>query len=204
MTEEAHEEVAWSWSADVIEEEIKAVKDRVTLWKECYIEQGILDDETITCFELEIEELVYPYVRRMRDLRIFTSEQAEEILAHSERELEDLKRIAARRQRLGISKVEFYYNSKVESKANIESCLNLLKELQDRRIKVNTFDTQMLSRKEIEEKIDRFGIKLPVLLVFEREFDSDPREVYPRRDGKRLIGCEEALQIAVDKLKSLE
>ncbi|MEM2990707.1 MAG: hypothetical protein QXQ02_05935 [Halobacteria archaeon] len=220
----------WPWSADELEEEVKAVKDRVTLWKECYIEQGILDEETITCFELEIEELVYPYVRRMRDLGIFTLEQAQEILAHSERELQELKRIAGRRQMLGISKVELYYNSKIEPierfKLNMESCLSLLKELQVGRIRVNIFDTYLLSRKELREKLDSimeveergilglslsgeaklewFGRELPVLLIFEREFDSDPKEVYPKREKDKLIGCEEALKVIVDKLKSLE
>lgn len=218
----------WPWSADEIEEEVKAVKDRVTLWKECYIDQGILDHEALTCFELEIEELVYPYVRRMRDLGIFTLEQAQDILTHSERELEELKRIAARRQMLGISKVELYYNSKIEPierfKLNMESCFNLLKELQASRIKVKTFDTHLLSRKELREKFDSimdieerdilglsgetklewFGRELPVLLIFEREYDSDPKEVYPKREGDKLIGCEEALKVIVDKLKSLE
>ncbi|MEM2925197.1 MAG: hypothetical protein QXJ68_05865 [Methanocellales archaeon] len=213
------------WSVDEIEEEVRAVKERVTLWKECYIEQGILDEETLTCFQQEIDELVYPYVRRMCDLGIFTIEQAQEILDYSERELEELKRIAARRKFLGISKVEFYYSSKIEPiegfKLNIESCLNLLKELEAKRIRVKAIDTNLLSRKELKEKVDSlmniqdagvfsgeakmewFGRELPVLLLFEWEFDSDPKEIYPRRENDKLIGCEEALQLIVDKLKAI-
>jgi hypothetical protein len=187
---EFEEKAQWPWSLEEIEEEIKAVKDRVTLWKDSYIEQGILDEETITCFELEIEELVYPYVRRMLNLGIFTIEQAQEILGHSERELEALKRIVARRQLTGVSKVEFHYSSNC-SNSTIESCLSLLKELEIKgiKIKVKAIDIQSIE---------------PVLLIFEREFDSHPKEIYPRWEKEKLIGCKEALQVIVDKLKCMD
>jgi hypothetical protein len=93
--EEAREE--WPWSTEELEEEIRAVKERVTFWKESYIVQGILDEETL----------------------------------------------------------------------------------------------------------EWFGAELPLLLVFERNSDKNPEEAYPRKEKKKLIGCEEALQIIVDKLKSL-
>lgn len=216
-----------AWPPEVIEKEIKGLKDQIAMWKQSYIDQGILDEETIACFDIEIEEQIYPYVRRLRDLCIVTPQKAEELLAYAERELEDLKRISAERQSLGLAKVEFYYSTGIEPKkkfkSDVEKCKGLLKQLQDKKIKVSTTDTYTLSRKEIDEKTqiamsiqevekrgiigskdakrEWFGAEVPVLMIFEREIDKNPKEVYPRREKKKLVGCEEALQRIADKLK---
>ncbi len=228
MGEDFEEELPpWPpWPPEVIEQEIEALKKQIRMWKESYIQQGILDEETITCFDLEIEELVYPYVRRLHDLCLVTPEEAQQILAFCESELDDLRRIATERRLIGVGKVEFYYSTKVEPnkkfKTNIENCINLLKQLEGKKVKVWTCDTYMLSRREIDEKIqiamneavekrgiigtkeaklEWFGAELPLLLVFEKETDTIPKEVYPRKEKRKLIGCEEAIRTIISKFE---
>lgn len=230
MGEEFEEEMLpWPpWPPEVIEQEIKALKEQIRMWKESYIQQGILDEETITCFDLEIEELVYPYVRRLQELCLITPEKAQQILAFAEMELDDLRRIATERRLIGIGKVEFYYSTNVapkkKFKTNIEKCFELLKRLEAKKVIVETCDTYALSRREIDEKIqiamneaiekhgiigtkeaklEWFGAELPMLLVYEKETDIIPKEVYPRREKKKLIGCEEAIQTIISKFESI-
>jgi len=47
-----------------------------------------------------------------------------------------------------------------------------------------------------------FGKNVPALLVFEKDADRYPTEVYPRSDKElqRLLGCEEALQTLLAKV----
>ncbi|MEM2924639.1 MAG: hypothetical protein QXJ68_03005 [Methanocellales archaeon] len=217
----------WSPSPEVIEQEIEGLKAQIRMWKESYIQQGILDEETITCFELEIEELVYPYVRRLEEVCLITPEKAREILIYCKSELDDLRRIVTQRQLIGVGKIEFYYNSSVapmeEFKTSIEKCFDLLKQLEAKWVKVKICDTRALSRREIDEKIkiamneavvkpsiigtneakpEWIGSELPLLFVYEKEADVIPKEVYPRREKKKLIGCEEAIQSIISKFES--
>ncbi|RMG60958.1 MAG: hypothetical protein D6713_01440 [Deltaproteobacteria bacterium] len=123
-------------------------------------------------------------------------------------------------------RVEFYYHSEVEPAQNYycnnQNALELLKKLEEKGVQVKVVDM-----KDFEGSIFRtynaavtgptsskrsvfgtkgaleedFGRTVPALLVFEKEGDRYPTEVFPRMDRElgRLLGIEEAIQMLIDK-----
>ena len=117
-------------------------------------------------------------------------------------------------------KVEFYYSSKQapgpQFPCDNKKALDLCKQLQEKGVTVKTQDcgeqpaafmtynaavtgppaakrAVFGTKGALEED---FGKTVPALLIFEKEGDRYPTEVFPRsdRDLNRLVGIEEALQ----------
>lgn len=122
-------------------------------------------------------------------------------------------------------KVEFFYSSKHEVgyqfPCDNQKALELCKQLQAKGVSVKTQDCGeepaafmtynaavtgppaakrpvFGAKGALEED---FGKTVPALLIFEKEGDRYPTEVFPRsdRDLARLVGIEEALQNLLDK-----
>ncbi len=122
-------------------------------------------------------------------------------------------------------KVEFYYSSKQESgpqfRCDNKKALDLVRQLEQKGITVKVQDTAAQAaafmtynaavtgppsakravfgaKGALEED---FGKTVPALLVFDKDGDRYPSEVFPRTDREldRLVGVEEALENLVKK-----
>jgi hypothetical protein len=122
-------------------------------------------------------------------------------------------------------KVEFYYSSKhapgAQFRCDNQKALDLAKQLQQKGVNVQIQDTAEQAapfrtynaavtgppsakravfgaKGALEED---FGRTVPALLIFDKEGDRYPSEVFPRTDREldRLVGVEEALQNLVNK-----
>ena len=122
-------------------------------------------------------------------------------------------------------KVEFYYSSKQEPgpqfRCDNKKALDLVKQLEQKGITVKVQDTAEQAaafmtynaavtgppsakravfgaKGALEED---FGKTVPALLVFEKDADRYPSEVFPRTDREldKLVGVEEALENLVKK-----
>jgi hypothetical protein len=117
-------------------------------------------------------------------------------------------------------KVEFYYSSAQEPgpqfRCDNKKAVGLLKQLEQKGVSVKVQDTaqQPAAFKTYNAAVtgppsakravfgakgaleEDFGKTVPALLVFDKEADRYPSEVFPRtdRDLDKLIGVEEALQ----------
>lgn len=212
----------------VAKEEISAVREMVTTWKKCYIDRWELDGEAVANFDFEIEEYIYPYVRRLFDMGILTQFEAQDLFNYAERELADLSRIVEARKSIGISKLEFYYNSNVKPRdeyyVDIENCLRIINELRELGIDAKGIDTDSITPKELDEvyrsvisatnvdksifnsEIDKafFGNEVAAILLYEKKMDKNPCDVFPKKDESgKTIGCEEILRQTIERLKNL-
>lgn len=127
----------------------------------------------------------------------------------------------------GIGRVEFYYSSQVipaqQYFCDTKKAVELCRELQARGVRVNVVDMAGFAgdifpvynaavtgptvakravfgaKGALEEE---FGRAVPALLVYAREADRSPVEVFPRMDRElnRLVGCEEALQELLERV----
>lgn len=122
-------------------------------------------------------------------------------------------------------KVEFYYSSKdvpgVQFPCDNRKALELCRMLRDKGVSVKTHDcgdeaaafmtynaavtgppaakrSVFGTKGALEED---FGKTVPALLIFDKEGDRSPTDVYPRTDRELsdLVGIEEALQILVNQ-----
>lgn len=122
-------------------------------------------------------------------------------------------------------KVEFYYSSKDEPAQQYhcdnKKALELCQKLKDKGVNVKvqdcgeqptgfmTYNAAVTGPASAKRAVfgtkgaleEDFGRRVPALLVFDKEGDRYPVEVYPRmdRDLNRLIGPEEALQDLLSK-----
>lgn len=123
-------------------------------------------------------------------------------------------------------KVEFYYSSKQEPAKQYycdnKKALELCNQLQAKGVNVKvqdcgeqpaafmTYNAAVTGPAASKRAVfgtkgaleEEFGKAVPALLLFDKETDRYPVEVYPRMDRElnRLIGCEEALQNLLSKV----
>ncbi len=117
-------------------------------------------------------------------------------------------------------KVEFYYSSKTEPAkqyhCDVKKALELAKQLQGKGVNIKiqdcaeqpasfmTYNAAVTGPSAAKRAVfgtkgaleEDFGKTVPALLVFEKEGDRYPTEVFPRMDKEqnKLIGPEEAMQ----------
>jgi len=122
-------------------------------------------------------------------------------------------------------KVEFYYSSKhapgPQFPCDNKKALDLIKQLQQKGVTVKvqdcgeqpaafmTYNAAVTGPPSAKRAVfgakgaleEDFGKTVPALLIFEKEGERYPVEVFPRsdRDLNRLIGVEEALQDLLSK-----
>lgn len=122
-------------------------------------------------------------------------------------------------------KVEFYYSSKQapgpQFPCDVKKALDLVKQLQQKGVNVKvqdcgeqpaafmTYNAAVTGPPSAKRAVfgakgaleEDFGKTVPALLIFEKEGDRYPVEVFPRsdRDLNRLVGVEEALQNLLSK-----
>ena len=122
-------------------------------------------------------------------------------------------------------KVEFYYSSKhppgPQFRCDNQKALDLAKQLQQKGVSVQIQDTaeQAAPFRSYNAAVtgppsakravfgakgaleEDFGRAVPALLIFDKEGDRYPTEVFPRTDREldRLVGVEEALQNLVSQ-----
>ena len=122
-------------------------------------------------------------------------------------------------------KVEFYYDSTVKpgatfanDNAKAVALVNQLAtkgvnakavDLQGAQVAFMTYNAALTGPKAQVRAVfgakgalqEDFGKTVPALLVFEKDADRYPTEAYPRSDRElqRTLGCEEALQMLLDK-----
>ena len=122
-------------------------------------------------------------------------------------------------------KVEFYYSSKHASGPQFpcdnKKALDLCKQLQEKGIAVKvqdcgeqpaafmTYNAAVTGPPSAQRAVfgakgaleEDFGKAVPALLIFEKEGDRYPVEVFPRSDREldKLVGVEEALQNLLSK-----
>ena len=122
-------------------------------------------------------------------------------------------------------KVEFYYDSTVSpgatfttNNANAIELINQLAakgvnakaiDLKGEQVAFMTYNSALTGPKAQVRAVfgakgalqEDFGKNVPALLVFEKDADRYPTEVFPRSDKElqRTLGCEEALQRLLEK-----
>lgn len=125
-------------TTEMSREEIESIKKRVTMWKEGYLRQWGPDLTAVTEFVMEIEEIVHPYLSRLRETGYIGYEELRDFSEHCTKEVEDLERKI-------MDKIDL-----CQSLDDPEEFLKKISELKGRDIRIMGTTSEMLDPSSLE------------------------------------------------------